>query len=147
MYSKEEAQRIKQEFWVAFDEVSPRKWIRYDTKIKDFSFKFGIDRKRIEVGIYIEHKDSELRTVYYQKIESLKSLLETYFTEELLWDSAQILDNGKEIAKIWVEKHGLTVMNRKHWEVIFDFFITQMDAFEHFFWEYEEYIRNLEINT
>ncbi|MDV7398015.1 DUF4268 domain-containing protein, partial [Arthrospira platensis SPKY1] len=81
------------------------------------------------------------------KIESLKNLLETYFTEELLWDSAQILDNGKEIAKIWVEKHGLTVMNRKHWDDIFEFFILQMNAFEHFFWEYEEYIRNLKINT
>ncbi|WP_286971405.1 DUF4268 domain-containing protein, partial [Flavobacterium sp. UBA4854] len=51
MYSKEESQRIKREFWVAFAEKYPRKWVLYDTKIKDFSFKFYVDNKKAQVLI------------------------------------------------------------------------------------------------
>ena len=49
MYSKEEAQRLKREFWIAFAEKYPRKWLLYDTKIKDFSFKFFVDNKKAQV--------------------------------------------------------------------------------------------------
>ena len=40
MFSKQEAQELKKEFWIAFGKSFPRKWLLYDTKIKDFSFKF-----------------------------------------------------------------------------------------------------------
>ena len=45
MFSKQEAQQLKKEFWIAFGKSFPRKWILYDTKIKDFSFKFNADNK------------------------------------------------------------------------------------------------------
>ena len=35
MFTKEEVQRIKREFWITFADVHPRKWILYNTKIKD----------------------------------------------------------------------------------------------------------------
>ena len=40
MFSKEEAAKIKKEFWTSFGKSFPKKWILYDTKIKDFAFKF-----------------------------------------------------------------------------------------------------------
>ena len=39
MFSKQEAQQLKKDFWIAFGKSFPRKWLLYDTKIKDFSFK------------------------------------------------------------------------------------------------------------
>jgi len=39
------------------------------------------------------------------------------------------------------------LFNRSSWPEIFDFFNDNMDAFERFFYEYEDYIRDLEINT
>ena len=38
MFSKQEAQELKKEFWIAFGKSFPRKWLLYDTKIKDFSW-------------------------------------------------------------------------------------------------------------
>jgi hypothetical protein len=38
MYSKEETQNLKSSG--SHSEKFPRKWVLYDTKIKDFSFKF-----------------------------------------------------------------------------------------------------------
>lgn len=147
MYSKDEVRELKKEFWTTFSEEYPRKWLLYDTKIKDFSFKFFVDNKRIEVLLAIENKDLELRKIYFQKIESLKTILEEEFLSDVLFDEHFVLSNGKEISKIWVEKEKISFHNKANWEEIFSFFYEKMDAFERFFYEYEDYIRDLETNV
>ncbi|ESU22777.1 hypothetical protein FEDK69T_20380 [Flavobacterium enshiense DK69] len=147
MFSKEEAQQIKKEFWTAFAEAYPRKWLLYDTKIKDFTFKFHIDNKKAQVLIDIEPKDEEKRKIYYEKIESLKTILLEEYLEDAIFERNFYLENGKCISKIWVEKTGISLYNKATWDEIFDFFYEKMDSFERFFYEYEDYIRDLEINT
>ncbi|MDI9257216.1 DUF4268 domain-containing protein [Flavobacterium sedimenticola] len=147
MYSKEEAQRIKKEFWTAFAEAYPRKWLLYDTKIKDVTFKFYIDNKKAQVLLDIEPKDEEKRKIYYEKIESLKTILHEEYLPEAILERHFYLDNGKVISRIWVEKTGVSLHNKIYWPEIFDFFHETMSAFEYFFYEYEEYIKDLEINT
>lgn len=147
MYSKEETQRLKREFWVAFAEKYPRKWVLYDTKIKDFSFKFYVDNKKAQVLIDIEHRNDEKRTIYFEKLESLKSILEDDFVKDLVFEKNFVLENGKTISRIWVEKSDVSVSNRKYWDEIFDFFNEKMHAVEMFYLEYGDYIRDLEINT
>jgi len=147
MYSKEETQRLKREFWVAFAEKYPRKWVLYDTKIKDFSFKFYVDNKKAQVLIDIEHRNDEKRTIYFEKLESLKSILEDDFVKDLVFERNFVLENGKTISRIWVEKSGVSVSNRKYWDEIFDFFNEKMHNIEMFYLEYGDYIRDLEINT
>ena len=147
MFSKEEAQQIKKEFWTAFAEAYPRKWLLYDTKIKDFTFKFYVDNKKAQVLIDIEPKDEEKRKIYYEKIESLKTILLEEYLDDAIFERHFYLENGKCISKIWVEKNGISLFNKASWNEIFDFFNEKMDAFERFFYEYEDYIRDLEINT
>lgn len=140
MYSKAEMQQLKREFWIAFAEKYPRKWILYDTKIKDFSFKFNADNKKAGVMLDIEMKDAGRRAFYFGKIESLKAILEDEFIGGLLYDSGLTLDNGKTIARIWAEQTATGMTNRANWDKIFDFFFEKMDAFERFFDEYGDYI-------
>ena len=147
MYSKEETQRLKREFWVAFAEKYPRKWVLYDTKIKDFSFKFYVDNKKAQVLVDIEHRNDEKRNLYFEKLESLKTILEDDFVKDLVFEKNFVLENGKTISRIWVEKSGVSVSNRTYWDEIFDFFNKEMHAVEMFYLEYGDYIRDLEINT
>jgi|SRR6218665_1806334 len=144
MYSREETQRLKREFWVAFAEKYPRKWVLYDTKIKDFSFKFFVDNKKAQVLIDIEHRNDEKRTAYFEKIEALKNILEEEFVKELVFEKEFYLENGKTISRIWVEKLDVSVSNRKYWDEIFDFFHEKMHALEMFYLEYDEFIKDIE---
>lgn len=144
MYSKEETQRLKHEFWVAFAEKHPRKWLLYDTKIKDFSFKFYVDNKKAQVLIAIEHRNNEKRTAYFEKLEALKNILEEEFIQDLVFEKDYVLENGKTISRIWVEKLGVGFSNRNYWESIFDFFNEKMDALERFYLEYDEFIKDIE---
>jgi hypothetical protein len=147
MYSKEESLKIKKEFWTAFAEAYPRKWLLYDTKIKDFSFKFYVDNKKAQVLIDIEPKEDEKRKIYFEKIESLKTILIQDYIAEVIFERNFTLETGKIISRIWVEKTGISLNNRNNWPNIFDFFNENMDSFERFFYENEDYIKDLEINT
>ncbi len=147
MYSKEESLKIKKEFWVEFAEAYPRKWILYDTKIKDFTFKFYVDNKKAQVLLDIEPKEDEKRKIYFEKIESLKNILIEEYLPEVILERNFYLETGKIISRAWVEQLNVSLNNRSTWPEIFNFFNETMSQFELFFYEYEDYIKDLEINT
>ena len=143
MYSKEETQKLKREFWVTFAEKFPRKWVLYDTKIKDFSFKFYVDNKKAQVLIDIEPRNNDTRNAYFDKLEALKNILEEEFITDLVFERDYVLENGKTISRIWVEKLGVSVSNPQYWDEIFTFYNKKMNALELFYSEYDEYIKDI----
>ena len=143
MYSKQENQQLKQEFWITFAEKYPRKWILYDTKIKDFSFKFFADNKKAQVSIDIEHRNEEIRLAYFEKIVALKNILEEEFIPDLVFEKNYTLENGKTISRIWVEKTSISISNRSYWNEIFEFFNEKMNALELFYLEYDEFFKDI----
>ena len=147
MFSKEEALQIKKDFWIAFAAEYPRKWLLYNTKIKDVTFKFYVDNKKAQVLLDIEPKDENKRIIYYEKVESLKNILLEDYLEDAIFERNFYLENGKVISRVWVEKTGISINNKTTWSEIFDFFAEKMDAFERFFYENEDYIKDLEMNT
>lgn len=147
MFSKEEALQIKKDFWIAFAEEYPRKWLLYNTKIKDVTFKFYVDNKKALVLLDIEPKDEEKRKIYYEKVESLKTILLEDYLDDVIFERNFYLETGKVISRVWVEKTGISINNKNTWPEVFDFFAEKMDAFERFFYENEDYIKDLEINT
>lgn len=142
MFSKEEAQKLRKEFWTAFGKSFPRKWILYDTKIKDFSFKFYADSKKAEVSIDIEMKDEIYRNAYYEKIWSLENMLMEE-VGDIRKDEFYPLENGKVISRIWVTKEKVSIFDKNSWQEIYEFFVVKMDGFERFFWEYEDFIKDV----
>lgn len=147
MFSKEEARQIKKDFWIQFAEEYPRKWILYNTNIKDYSFKFYVDNKKAQVLLEIDCKDEEHRKIYYEKVFSLKNILLEEFLPDAVFERNYHLDNGKIVSRIWTEIENVSVNNKKTWPTIFEFFHEKMNAFELFFYEYEDYLKDLEINT
>ena len=141
MYSKQENQQLKQEFWVSFAKEYPRKWILYDTKIKDLSFKFFVDNTKAQVLIDIEHRNDEKRIAYFEKFESFKTILDEDYIKNLVYNKNFTLESGKTISRIWIEKSNISVSNRSYWNEIFDFFYENMNALEMFYLEYDEIIK------
>ena len=144
MYSKQENQQLKQEFWITFAEKYPRKWILYDTKIKDLSFKFFVDNRKAQVMIDIEHRNDEKRLAYYNKIVALKNILEDEFIKDLVYEKNLALDNGKIISRVWIEKLDISVSNKNNWDLIYTFFFEKMNALELFFNDYDDFIKNID---
>ena len=147
MYSKADAQLIKKEFWSTFGNEYPRKWLLYNTKIKDVTFKFNVDNKKAYVVLDIEPKDENKRKIYFEKVESLKDILIEAYLSDVILDRDHYLESGKVISRVWVELSDVSLNRKTDWETIFNFINDKMDAFERFFYEYEDYIKDLEVNT
>ncbi|NER14198.1 DUF4268 domain-containing protein [Leptobacterium flavescens] len=141
MFSREESKLIRQEFWTSFGKSFPRKWILYNTKIKDFSFKFYFDTKKAIVTLDIEGS-LENRIKYFEKITSLRSILQNEYFPDLIFEDIFILDNGKEISRVYVQKDNLCIHNKNTWRDAMEFLNEQMIKFEDFFVEYQDIIKS-----
>ena len=109
-------------------------------KIKDFTFKFFIDNKKAQVQLDIEPSSEEKRKIYFEKIESLKTILVDNYLANAILERNYYLDTGKVISRIWVEKLNVSSSNPATWQDVFDFFNKNMSNFEDFFIEYQDYI-------
>ena len=142
MFSKEESRRLREEFWISFGTSFPRKWILYDTKIKGLSFKFHFDTKSALVALDLED-DLENRITYWEKLQSLKSILLEDFLPDASFAEMYYLDNGKEISRIYVPlNEKVSIHNKNTWQTVMEFFNNKMNLFEAFFTEYEAVLKN-----
>lgn len=142
MFSKEESKKIRQEFWTNFGIEYPRKWLLYNTKIKDVTLKFTFTTKIAQVSIDIEPYDDLIRAYYYDKFLSLKNILKEEYISDIIFDERYILENGKVISKIYIELTGVSIHNKKTWETTMTFLNTYMDRLENFFLEYKDIIQD-----
>lgn len=139
MFSKEESARMRQDFWTSFGKSFPRKWILYHTKIKEINFKFHFDTKKALVTMDIEG-NLQKRIQYYEKMQALRSILEEYLPE-IIYEDSFLLENGKEISRIYVEKQNVCIHNKNTWAETMEFLHTSMLLFEDFWQEYEDFIK------
>ena len=142
MYSRAEAKKLREDFWISFGRSFPRKWVLYNTKIKDFSFKFHFDTKKAMVSLDIEDSSPESRTQYYEKLLALKSILLEEYLPDAVFESPCILENQKEISRIYVLKENVSIHNKETWRETMEFLYKNMSLFENFWAEYEDVIKD-----
>ena len=141
MFSKEESKQIREEFWTSFGKSFPRKWILYNTKTKRLSFKFHFDTKYALVALDVEGY-LENRINYWEKLQSLKSILLDEFLQEAIFEEAYYLENGKEISRIYIPlDQKVSIHNKNTWQVVMEFFNEKMNLLEAFFEEYQDVIK------
>lgn len=141
MFSKEESKKLREEFWIAFGKSFQRKWILYDTKIKDFTFKFYFDTKKAMVTLDVEPQELENRIELWEKLISLKSILLGDYLPDAVFEDYFVLDNQKEISRIYVEKADVSIHNKNTWQETMVFLKEHMIQFEDFFEEYEDILK------
>tara|TARA_B100000767_G_C19564085_1_gene450347 strand:- start:27 stop:458 length:432 start_codon:yes stop_codon:yes gene_type:complete len=143
MFSREESAQLRKEFWTSFGKSFPKKWLLYNTKIKGFSFKFVADRKKAMVCLDIENPEELINLLYFDKMISLKSLLENELPRIIFNDDYE-LESGKKIHRIYVPFEGkFSVYNKNTWRDCFEFYMKTMPKFETFFFEYEDVIKSI----
>lgn len=147
MFSKEESAQLRKEFWTSFGKSFPRKWLLYNTQIKDFSFKFVADKNKALVCLDIESFDKNKNQLLFDYILALKTILADDYLPEVIFDSNYPLENGKVIHRIYM-KHLETfnIHNKNSWRAAYVFFNATMHQFELFYEDYEDFIKQAVFN-
>ncbi len=140
MFSKEDSKRLRQDFWISFGKSYPNKWVLYDTKIKGLSLKFHFDLKMAMVSLDIETSDLDQRIKLWEKIVSLKSILIDEYLPKAEFQDFYLLENKKEISRIYVSIANVSIHNKNTWQETMQFLNQQMIHLENFFTEYQDII-------
>ena len=150
MFSKEDAKQLREEFWDRFKSMSaPRrarkrlagKWVLSQTGIKALNLRFHVDREVAQVGIDLETRNLDKRIELYEKVESLKKLLEEAMESPLIWELEYNRENGKSVSRIYLQKNGVDIYKRETWAAAHQFMYENMMKLETFYREYKDFFK------
>ena len=144
MFSKDDSEKLRKEFWTSFGKSFPRKWLLYNTQLKGISFKSQADTTTACVCLDFENPDEVANILYYDQLVSLKNILITEHLPDVIFDQEYVLNNGKIIHRIYVPfEEKFSIHNKNTWQKCFEFYVKTMEEFELFYYEYEDIIKNI----
>lgn len=141
MYTKQQAARLKQEFWTAFgqymapilsSEGERINWINYKTGEKNLHFKMQADNKMGIVSIEIGHPDLDIQQLYFEQFGQLKQIFYNTVNEEWNWLMHTSNEYGKTVSLIYTELNNVSIFKKEDWPALISFFkkhIMALDAF------------------
>jgi hypothetical protein len=143
MYSKEEATKLREQFWITFGRYMkpmpsanglPINWVNYKTGVKHLFFRMDANQKQSIIAIAITHSDLSLRQLYFEQFESLKSLFAEAMGEEWHWELNTTNDFGAPLAQISKTLSGVSIYNQQDWPTLISFLKPRIIALDQF-WE------------
>lgn len=141
MYSKEEATRLRQQFWISFGQYmkpvpsasgSTVHWINYKTGVKQIFFKMDVDNKKAVISIQLAHPDTGIRHLIFNQFEEFKAMLSATLNEEWDWIQDATDEFGKTVSLITTELGNVNIYNQKHWPELISFFKPRIIALDEF---------------
>ena len=141
MFSREESKRIREEFWTEFGQLYRRKWVLYDTKIKEVQLKFTFTTELAQVSLDVHSPDDVIQQYYTEKFHSLIDVLKTEYLPKAILDDGYLLPEGKLVMRIFVQLDKVNIHNRNHWPLVYEFLYKNMDLLESFFEDFKDFIK------
>jgi hypothetical protein len=150
MYTKEESKALREEFWDTFKTLSRRKrlrkklpgeWVLTQTGVKALNLRFHVDRTVAQVGIDLETRNMDKRIELFEKLESVKKVLEEAINEPMIWELEYIRENGKSVSRIYIQMDGIDIYNKDTWQAAHKFMFDRMSKLEAFYLEYKDFFK------
>jgi hypothetical protein len=152
MYSKEEAKKIRLQFWEQFGkrcEIHPllrerkKKWMLHRTKIPGVALRFEADRFNAKVILELSHRNEDKRLKTFEILQNYKVVLEDGFPDGLIWEFFhEREDSGQEVARIYVILPKVNLFRQNQWPDIFNFFIENMARLEENFLQIRDILKD-----
>ena len=143
MYSKEQASKLRQQFWTRFGQYmkpvpgaggEPVNWLNYKTGKRHISFHLDASKEQATIAIEIKHADKTDREIGYQQFLALKKILENVTGFLWHWEQEITAGNGEVFSKISQTLHQVNVLNEQDWPAIIAFLKPRIMALD-IFWE------------
>lgn len=141
MYSKEEASKIRQSFWITFGKYMkpipsadgmPVNWVNYKTGVKHIFFRLDADKRGASIAIELAHPDAGIRELYFEQFEALKPLLADALGEAWDWQANTTNDYGQPLSRIVKTLEGISIFKQEDWPVLISFLKPRLIALDQF---------------
>lgn len=151
MYSKEEAKKIRLQFWEQFGkrcEIHPllserrKKWMLHRTKISGVALRFEADRSDAKVILELSQRNEDKRLKTFEILQNYRVIIEDGFTDGLIWEFFhEREDSGQEVARIYNVLPNVNLFRQNQWPDIFNFFIENMARLEENFLQIRDILK------
>lgn len=130
MYSKQEAARLRKDFWTSFGQYmrplpgaggEPVNWLNYKTGIRHLYFRMDAGNRQAGIAIELHHPDTLVREQYYGQLLQVKAVLQEETGEEWQWEPAVTDEDGKPVSRIGITLPGVNIFHRDDWPRIISF--------------------------
>jgi Domain of unknown function (DUF4268) len=151
MLGKEEIKELRQEFWGRLEGQMDKlrnpqgtkvAWLNYRTGIRDLYFRMEADSEGARICIDLQFKDKGVREIYFQQFEAFKVLLDEKL-KGLQWNSDWEHWNGKQIARLFLEKVDCQLENKQDWDKMHLFLKLNFVKLDEFWNEFGEVFKTL----
>lgn len=141
MYSKEEASKLRQQFWITFGkymkpipsaEGLPINWVNYKTGVKHVSFKMNAEQKQTTISITITHVDAATRTLFFEQFMAFKILFADAINEQWDWELNTVNEYGVALSQISKTLSNASIFNQQDWPTIISFLKPRIIALDQF---------------
>ncbi len=146
MYTREQASKIKEQFWTRFGkymapvlsaEGGKVNWMNYKTGIPNLYFRMNATKDIASIAIEIMHKDEEMAQKIYQQFLLLKPMLEEHSGEEWEWHDSYENEHGQTLSRIVKQESPLNVFKETDWPSIISFLKPRIIALDGFWSQYK----------
>ena len=120
------------------------RWVNYRTGIRHMYFRLKADNKTATVSIELQHKDEEIRQLYWEQLCELKTLLTNTLPDEFVWDENQYNDAGMKISAVYCQIEHVNIYDKNTWKEIFEFFERNILALDEFWHEFKPIFKQLD---
>ncbi|RVU03159.1 DUF4268 domain-containing protein [Mucilaginibacter limnophilus] len=107
-------------------------WINYRTGIKHLYFRMSTDNRSATIAIEYTQWDEGIRALFFEQLETFKTLFTAHMGEEWDWQPNYTDDYGKTICRVSFTLREASIFNRNDWPRLITFFkerITLLDEF------------------
>ncbi|MGF1924304.1 MAG: DUF4268 domain-containing protein, partial [Bacteroidia bacterium] len=141
MYGKEEASKLRQQFWISFGKYMkpipsadglPVNWVNYKTGVKQLFFKMEATQKEAIISIVIAHADKETRLRYFEQFKAFKSMFSVMLGEDWVWEEEVYNEHGIPFSRIYKSIDQVNLFDQTHWPSLITFLKPRMVLLDQF---------------
>ena len=141
MYSKEEASKLRQQFWITFGkymkpipsaEGLPINWVNYKTGVKNVYFKMDASQKKTTIAIAITHADAAIRKLFFEQFLAFRNIFSIAVNEEWDWQEDALNEYNLPLSQISISITDVSIFNQQHWPKIISFLKPRIIALDQF---------------
>ncbi len=141
MYRREEAAKLRQQFWITFGQYMkpipsadglPVNWVNYKTGVKNIFFKMDSDQYITSIAITITHPNEEDRVRFFEQFEAVRSLFNDAVNEDWDWERNAANEYGAVQSKISKSIKGVNIFDQQNWPALISFLKPRIIALDNF---------------
>ena len=153
MYSKEYIKSNKILFYTSFGRYMGKnrsiynkkiKWLNYPTNVKNIYIRLNVNNKIAAVYIDIQHKDEDIRSLFFDQFMELQTVFKSILGEKWNWEKETHNENGIACSRISTKIENVNIFEKNTWQNIFKFFEYNLLNFDEFWNEFNEVFKQLE---